>query len=615
MAIPRTHSDLVKFAYHDSEYDKVISILRRVKSVSEEDQIYQMDEKDHNCLQRLRERATNPRADKSRIERTKGGLSKDLCNWIFENPTFQRWHSDDNCRLLWVKGDPGKGKTSMLLQEISSSFWMILEIPAKDGSLAPDSYPTFPQHFQIRTVLTPDAAVLLCSIIDHLCQAARPTQPYTKTLLSFFLCQGIDSRLNNATAVLCGLLYLLAVQQPSVVSHVREEYDHAGETLFRDANAWDTLSRIFSNILRDPKLKMTCLIIDGLDECETDLPLLLDFISDNSSPSLPVKWIVSSRNNPDIQRKLRVDESGESLSLELKQNAEYVAQAVKAYIQRSVLELPSIRGDTILQEKIREKMQRKANGTFLWVSLVMEELKEVQSWEVEEVVDETPGDLKKLYERMFKQINQLKRGSPELCRLILSAATTAYRPLHLAELAVLSGLPRQISEKLQSVTAIVNLCHSFLTVRNENVYIVHQSARDFLKQAFETTLPAGIEDMHHAMFSRSLQLLSQKLRDNIYGLSTLGIVNRVTPPSPDPLVALGYSCIHWADHACEASSLRHHNELSDDGPAFSFLKSRFLHWLESLSLLGKLPQGAASIKTLLDKLEVRRLRPKMNNSC
>ena len=61
-------------------------------------------------------------------------------------------------------------------------------------------------------------------------------------------------------------------------------------------------------MLEDPNLQSTYLIIDALDECEKDLPILLDFIVQNSA--LPrAKWIVSSRNIPNIEQKLRLDRS------------------------------------------------------------------------------------------------------------------------------------------------------------------------------------------------------------------------------------------------------------------------------------------------------------------
>ncbi|KAK0623691.1 quinon protein alcohol dehydrogenase-like superfamily [Immersiella caudata] len=233
-------------------------------------------------------------------------------------------------------------------------------------------------------------------------------------------------------------------------------------------------------------------------------------------------------------------------------------------------------------------MEKKANGTFLWVSLVIEQLKHVESWDVEEVVDEMPAGLTKLYRRMFEQINTLERGTPKMCQLVLTAATISHQPLHLRE----------------SVETIVKLCYSFLTIRDQNVYIIHQSAKDFLTELFKKS-PTGIAAAHHAMSSTSLQLMSQTLCRNIYGLSDLGVANPVMPLRQDPLAGLGYSCIYWADHACDASVDRKYDELSDDGLVFNFLKSRFLHWLESFSLLGKFPRGAASVKTLLDRVELQ----------
>jgi hypothetical protein len=89
----------------------------------------------------------------------------------------------------------------------------------------------------------------------------------------------MDSRINNATAVLRGLLYLLINQQPLLVSHIRKKHDFLGKALFEDANAWVALSEIFTNVLQDPSLNSMFLIIDALDECVAGLPKLLLWFS------------------------------------------------------------------------------------------------------------------------------------------------------------------------------------------------------------------------------------------------------------------------------------------------------------------------------------------------
>ncbi|KAL7755657.1 hypothetical protein ACKLNR_014184 [Fusarium oxysporum f. sp. zingiberi] len=488
---------------------------------------------DDRCLGDLR--STDPHDDKTRIEQTKGGLLEDSYRWILNNADFQQWRDDEQSRLLWIKGDPGKGKT-----------------------------------------------MLLCGIINEL-------KKQTTKLLSYFFCQGTDSRINNATAVLRGLIYLLVVQQSSLIPHLRKKYDHAGKGLFEDVNAWWALSEIFADILRDPNLKSTFLIIDALDECEKDLSKLLDLINQHSSSSR-VKWIVSSRNILDIEHKFRVDRSRSRLSLELNQNTECVSQAVDAYIKHSVSQLPSIQDDQLRQDELREAMRQKANGTFLWVSLVIKELKEVESWEILQVVDEMPSDLKAVYDRMLEQIQRLKRRNPDLCRQLLSTVCTAYRPLSLIELGFLSGLPNEISEKPQSIRRIVTMCGSFLTIHDENIYIVHQSVKDFFSmEVFQTIFPSGQGSVHYSTFSRSLQVMSKNLRRDIYGLHGLGCpIDKVKQPDPDPLATARYSCIYWVDHLSDAISHKISapiNDLHDNGTVHQFFRKKYLYWLEALSLL------------------------------
>ncbi len=223
------------------------------------DRLWDEFRKMQKCIQDLR--LTDPRDDKKRIEETKGGLLKDLYCWILENSEFQRWHNDKQSRLLWVRGNPGKGKT-----------------------------------------------MLLCGIIDKLKQTAGAASASSSSLLSYFFCKATDSRINSATAVLRGLIYLLADQQPALLKHVRKKYDDAGKELFVGPNAWFALSEIFINILQDPGLDSTYVIIDALDECVTNLRQILQFI-DETSPDYPrVKWIISSRNWPNIEEQLNISD-------------------------------------------------------------------------------------------------------------------------------------------------------------------------------------------------------------------------------------------------------------------------------------------------------------------
>jgi hypothetical protein len=321
--------------------------------------------------------------------------------------------------------------------------------------------------------------------------------------------------------VLRGLIYLLVSQQPSLASHLRKKYDQAGSFLFEDANAWVALSDIFTNIVQDPDLKMTYLVVDALDECFTDLPKLFDIIVYTSSSSARVKWLLSSRNELHTEQKLRSADEQTRLSLERKKNAEQIARAVNVYIDDKLSRLESLE-DECVRDQVRDILRQKANGTFLWVALVVQELERPESWDPLQVAEEAPPGLYQLYDRMVNRIQQLTKRNSEICRLLLSTATVAYRPLHLPEMGSLCGLSGQTSVLARNVRKIVAMCGSFLTIRDDQIYLIHQSAKDYLSDKERAAIFPSKGKAHHYMFSQSLKLLSLTLKRDMYRLTALG---------------------------------------------------------------------------------------------
>jgi hypothetical protein len=186
-------------------------------------------------------------------------------------------------------------------------------------------------------------------------------------------------------------------------------------------------------------------------------------------------------------------------------------------------------------------------------------------------------------------------------------AALAYQPLHLREIRIVAGLQKEVAD-LDDLERIINMCGSFLTIRDNYVYFIHQSAKDYLTvNASGIIFPAGHGRIHYDMFSWSLDALSKTLRRDMYNLRDPGtMVVNVPDPDPDPLGLIRYSCVFWVDHLCQADDQRldHTKELSDDGAIFAFLREHFLHWLESLSLIHKLSDGILLIRKLLHKVKV-----------
>jgi hypothetical protein len=111
---------------------------------------------------------TDPRDDKKRIEDATGGLLRDSYCWVAESKEFRKWR-DQDIPLLWVSGDPGKGKT-----------------------------------------------MSVCGIIDELSPSTSLDDQTSDTLLSYFFCEASDSRVNSAPSVLRGIIWLLIKQRERV---------------------------------------------------------------------------------------------------------------------------------------------------------------------------------------------------------------------------------------------------------------------------------------------------------------------------------------------------------------------------------------------------------------
>ncbi|OAG06300.1 HET-domain-containing protein [Paraphaeosphaeria sporulosa] len=468
------------------------------------------------CIRDIRN--TDPRHDKQRIEDTKGGLLADSYRWVLDNTAFQQWREQPNSRLLWVKGDPGKGKT-----------------------------------------------MLLCGIINEL-QSSMPQS----ALLSYFFCQATDARINSATAVLRGLLHMLVTQQPSLASHIRKKHDHGGKAMFEDANAWVVLVEIFKAVLQDPSLRMSYLIVDALDECVTNLLKLLEFIAKQSSASSRVKWIVSSRNWLDI--KAQLEQTGYKVKLSLELNAhswkvDHLAQekGYKAEVRHAVL----------------QHLRLNANDTFLWVALVCQDLKTTPKWNVLNKLALFPPKLDSLYKRMMDQISE--SDGAKICRQVLASTAILYRPIAVPELVALVEQLEDLDD-LESVREIVSLCGSFLTLREDIVYFVHQSAKDFLfAKAYNEVFLDGSEAVHQTMFLRSLAVLSRTLHRDMYNLEAPGYpIKNVKLPKADPLTVSRYPV-----GGLEAVDV-----------VDNFLRKKFLYWLEGLSLCRGVENGVASMKKL-----------------
>lgn len=440
--------------------------------------------------------------------------------------------------------------------------------------------------------------MLLCGIIDEIQKITR----HNDTVVYFF-CQVTDSRINNAVAVLRGLLYMLVTQQPLLASDIQKQHERAGKQLFEDANAWVALRNIFTDILQDPSLGRTCLVIDALDECIIDRSKLLDFVAEQSSTSSRVKWIVSSRNWPAIEEQL--ERAGHKMKLSLELNAKLVATAVDAFIQQEVKKLAKEKQYSLeLQSEVLRHLTSNANETFLWVALVCQNLEPIPKRNVRKNLTEFPPGLDALYERMMTQISV--SNDAEICLRVLASVAVSYQPMTIPELVALVEQVQRVADDIEEIFA---LCGSFLTLRKCIVYFVHQSAKDFLlSNAALQIFPDGAEAVHCSTFLKSMEVLSSTLHRDLYDLKASAIASEdITAPDRDPLASARYSCTYWADHLCDLNSDLSANsagQLKLISALNRFFKKTYLHWIEALSLDMSVEQDIAAVAKVLQLVQV-----------
>ncbi|KAK9860505.1 WD40 repeat-like protein [Penicillium brevicompactum] len=486
-------------------------------------------------------KATNPQHDKERIEEFKGGLLKDSYHWIVQHEDFKQWMAAKSGQLLWIKGDAGKGKT-----------------------------------------------MLLCGIIDELSQMAK-----NGANIAYFFCQDNTEGLNNSAAVLRGLIWMLVKQQPLLIDEISEDS-------FEGENAWFGLQKVFVNILNNPNLRKTYLILDGLDECTGNRHRLLQLLAKHSSAHANVKWIASSRNWPEIEQEL---EQAAETKLQLELNEEVLSKAVRSFIEFKVEDLRSKKREKPeIWNTVKDYMLENAQGTFLWVALVWENLKKVAWWKVQGKLKEFPPGLDSIYDRMMSQI--MMSEDADLFKSVLSVCTTVLRPITLEEMMVYVDVPESSVEVLED---IVRRCGTILSLQGNTVYLVHQSAKDFLlKQASGELYPYGEEKVQYNLFSASLLHLRENLRRDIYSLRAPGYpVEQIKIPHEDPLIAVRYACVHWVDHLLLCNRLDTKKDLQEEGLVESFLSQDYLHWLEAMSIIRRLPVGIASLRRLEESIQAQ----------
>jgi hypothetical protein len=484
------------------------------------------------------------------LKESKDKLVQEAITWVLQDSRYQQWLTGNEICLLWVRGGAGKGKTMMSIGLI-------------------------------------EQLIILSKVSDH-----------GSSVVTYFFCQNADYRLNTVEAILKGLILRLYEAREETRPVLRELWDDEHQRPFAKIAPLRELWDMFEAMMNKCHCRIY-IVVDALDECtKAGMSDLLRLIVRNGldSPS-KMKWLLTSRPLAEADRMLLA--SHEQLQLSLDLESARVATAVDSYIVQKLNELNRMHDyGTDLRERLQARLSAKAEGTFLWVSLVCKQLEAVPASHAFQTIERLANGLDAVY---LKALNEIRReDSTGKCRRLLEVMALAFRPLTLQEINGIAGLP--YADMINHAT--IGRCTSFVRMQDQKVEFVHQSARDYflLARADPSNDALGSYGHRHIALS-ALRLLRSRLKVNLLDLpwpqTSSTTAQAMTRSKIDgPALELEYAASFWAQHSCNTDT-------SDKGiipevrsATADFLSSRFLEWLECLSWLGNLKSGAETLRLI-----------------
>jgi hypothetical protein len=187
------------------------------------------------------------------------------------------------------------------------------------------------------------------------------------------------------------------------------------------------------------------LLIDALDECNpgAERDQLLSLILKHNKSSSKAKWLIASRNHPDI--KLWLESESRMLNLEL--NEQHISNAVAVFIEQKISDLGKTKKySPDLQEMVKKALMAKADSTFLWVAWACKSLLDIKITRrtTLSALENLPTGLEALYARMLQHVFQGEDEDKAFCLRILRSVSLAHRPSSQEELITTADLPKEL---------------------------------------------------------------------------------------------------------------------------------------------------------------------------
>jgi ankyrin repeat protein len=436
------------------------------------------------------------------------------CQWALSHPTYQRWKDSAIDDLLWVSADPGCGKS-----------------------------------------------VLSKSLVDE----ELRSDENSSTVCYFFFKDNHEQ--NSLATGLCALLHQLFQHQPHLLQHAVPAWNRDGSKLQQET---DELWRILLAATSDAAASNTTCVLDALDECRDqdrgDLIVKLarfhkDAVSQGSYHSW-LKFIVTSRPYDDIQRGFeQIPPSLPAIRLRGEHENDQIHAEINRVIHVRVLQLA---GELNLHESTSARLEQNLlameHRTYLWLHLAIDDIRMTlrDSFRPdEESIESVPSSVEGAYEKILARVARVQHRK---VKLILQIIVAARRPLAVGEMALALGLATSKQHRTSTNAQIdpVHLgkqlrhwCGLFVFVNQSRIYLIHQTAREFLitRQEYDRSMNFAHNTWRHCVQQAEMEQTMTSIC-----MRCLNLEDREVPSSdqlPTEIPVAGESTKKFTEYCCE----------------------------------------------------------------
>ncbi|KXX73153.1 Vegetative incompatibility protein HET-E-1 [Madurella mycetomatis] len=443
---------------------------------------------------------------------------------------------------------------------------------------------------------------------------------------SFFFKRGEQDR-GNAALLFPTIAAQLVVKETALASHVRTALE-ADPTITRKALK-DQFEKLILQPLKNLRggagdVKRIVLVIDALDECErdNDIKLIIYLLSQAKAlGSIRLRAFLTSR--PELPIRLGFSSiKGKYQDLVLHEIPKPIIEHDIAAFLNS--ELAGIRNDynalspgglQLLPDwpgsQTVQLLVEMAVPLFIFAATVcrfigdpawcdpngqLVKVLEYRSRTQQSEIDKLDATYRPVLDRLLVGSEASERSLLNEFRTVVGTIVLLAEPLPIRPLARLLSIPEQ------AVIRRLEPLHSVLSVPaspTSPVRMFHLSFHDFLVDPNkQDTNPFWIDKAatNEKIAINCLELLSVYLKKDICDLRMLGTARADVESSiidshlPSDI---RYACLYWVYHIQQSGT-----RITDVHQAYVFLKRHFLHWLEALSLLGKISESVGMIRDL-----------------